>query len=315
MAVAPPIPHGPSVSRIGYLLVALSAAFAALNGVFGRLLIETGFTAEAVAAMRIYGAAILLAFIAGPYLRRLSRRDVLLILVFGAIAFVIGQGAYFQAITDIDVAIVLVIVFMAPLVVALYERLRGGVALPLYAYLAIVVAIVGLALAVLGGGKDIGALSVVGLGFAFLAMATYVTGVLMAARLPTSLPPLASTGTALCAAAVMWIAIVPPWALPFDRFDDPAVFQGRFGFTVPAWLAIAVVILIGSIGVYGAWVGGTALVGAGSSSMVGMVEPVLGAILAWTLLAQALTLVQALGIAVTIAAILVVERARIRRRL
>lgn len=315
MAAAPPIPHGPSVSRIGYLLVALSAAFAALNGVFGRLLIETGFTAEAVAAMRIYGAAILLAFIAAPYLRRLTRRDVLLIIVFGAIAFVIGQGAYFQAITDIDVAIVLVIVFMGPLVVALYERLRGGVALPLYAYLAIIIAIVGLALAVLGGGSDIGALSLIGLGFAFLAMTTYVTGVLMAARLPASLPPLASTGAALCAAAVMWIAIVPPWALPFDRFDDPAVFQGRFGFTVPAWLAIAVVILIGSIGVYGAWVGGTALVGAGSSSMVGMVEPVLGAILAWTLLAQTLTAVQALGIAVTIAAILVVERARIRRRL
>lgn len=314
VAATDSLPRGRAVSRLGYLLVALAAIFAALNGVFGRLLIETGFTAGAVAAIRIYGAAILLAFFAARYVRRLDRRGVVLIVVFGAIAFVIGQGAYFQAITDIDVAIVLVIVFMGPLVVALYERLRYGIDLPPYAYGAIVLAIAGLILAIFGGGSDVGTLSLLGLGFSVLAMSTYVTGVLMAARLPAALPPLASTGAALIAGALMWIAIVPPWSLPFDRFDDPAVFEGRFGFTIPAWVALVIVVVVGSIGVYGAWIGGTALVGAGSSSMVGMVEPVLGAILAWTLLAQTLTALQALGIAITVGAILAVERARIRRR-
>lgn len=303
-----------SASRLGYLLVALSAAFAAANGVFGRLLIQTGFTPEAVAAIRIYGAAILLAFIAARYVRRLTRKGLLVLVWFGVVGFVIGQGAYFQAIAEIDVAIVLVIVFLAPLVVAIYERIHLGVALPLYAYLAILLAIVGIALAVFGGGKGLGALSIVGLAFAILAMSTYAVNVIVATRLPRDITPLGNTGLSLIAGAVVWIAIVPPWALPFGSLDDPAVFDGRFGFTIPAWVAAAVVVLMGSVGVYAAWVGGTALVGAGASSMVGMIEPVLAAILAWTLLAQALSPLQAFGIAITVGAILTVERARIRRR-
>lgn len=303
-----------SASRIGYLLVALSAAFAATNGVFGRLLIQTGFTAEAVAAIRIYGAAILLAFIAARYVRRLTWKGLLALVWFGVVGFVLGQGAYFQAIAEIDIAIVLVIVFMAPLVVAVYERIHLNVTLPLYAYLAIALAIAGIALAVFGGGVGVGALSLVGLAFAVLAMTTYAINVVVATRLPRTITPLGNTGLSLIAGAVVWIAVVPPWSLPIDRLDEPAVFDGRFGFTIPAWVAAAVVVLIGSVGVYAAWVGGTALVGAGASSMVGMIEPVLGAILAWTLLAQALSPLQALGIAVTVAAILVVERARIRRR-
>lgn len=186
--------------------------------------------------------------------------------------------------------------------------------LPRYAYLAIVLAILGIALAIFGGGVGVGTLSAIGLAFALLAMISYVINVIVATRLPRDIPPLGNTGLALLAGMVVWIAVVPPWDLPFDRLDDTAVFDGRFGFTVPVWGAVAVVILIGSVGVYAAWIGGTALVGAGSSSMVGMIEPVLGAILAWTLLAQALSPLQAIGIAITVGAILVVERARIRRR-
>lgn len=311
MAVAPS-PARP-YRRLGYLLVALAAVFAASNGIFGRLLIETGFSADAVAAIRIYGAAVILVFVAAPYLRRLGRRDLLLLTVFGLIAFVLGQGAYFQAIERVDVAIVLVIVFMAPLVVAIYERVRHAVTLPVHAYAAIILAIIGLALAIFGGGVGIGAISILGLVFSVVATCTYVIGVILAARLPRALPPLANTGTAIVIGAIGWLAIVPPWTLPWDRFNATAVFEGRFGFSVPVWVAVLVVIVIGSIGVYATWIGGTKLVGPGSSSMVGMIEPVLGAILAWSLLAQSLSALQALGIAITVGAIVVVERARNRR--
>jgi probable blue pigment (indigoidine) exporter len=77
-------------------------------------------------------------------------------------------------------------------------------------------------------------------------------------------------------------------------------------------VAVLFVILIGSVGVYVTWVGGTSLVGAGASSMVGMVEPVAAALLAYGLLGQALAPTQALGIAIAVAGIVVVERARVR---
>ena len=77
-------------------------------------------------------------------------------------------------------------------------------------------------------------------------------------------------------------------------------------------MAVLFVILIGSVGVYVTWVGGTSLVGAGASSMVGMIEPVAGAMLASGLLGQNLAATQALGVAIAVAGIVVVERARVR---
>ncbi|MBJ7334215.1 MAG: EamA family transporter, partial [Thermoleophilia bacterium] len=50
----------------------------------------------------------------------------------------------------------------------------------------------------------------------------------------------------------------------------------------------------------------------GASSMVGMAEPVLGALFAWGLLGQHLATTQSIGIAIAVAGIIVVERARVR---
>ena len=113
-------------------------------------------------------------------------------------------------------------------------------------------------------------------------------------------------------AAVIWAFIVPPWTLPFDKLGETTTFAGRFGFSLPVWVAVLFVILVGSVGVYATWVGGTALVGAGASSMVGMAEPVLGALFAWGLLGQHLAATQSIGIAIAVAGIIVVERARVR---
>lgn len=64
------------------------------------------------------------------------------------------------------------IVFTAPLVVALYQRLVHNESLPRYAYGAMGISVLGLALAVLGSG-DVGTLSVLGIGLAVLTMVSY----------------------------------------------------------------------------------------------------------------------------------------------
>jgi drug/metabolite transporter (DMT)-like permease len=46
--------------------------------------------------------------------------------------------------------------------------------------------------------------------------------------------------------------------------------------------------------------------------MVGMIEPVAGAILAYVLLGQHLAPTQAIGVAIAVVGIIVVERARVR---
>jgi drug/metabolite transporter (DMT)-like permease len=296
---------------LGYAMVLASGLFAAGNGVFASLIIDAGVDPAALAATRIYGAALILVWLFLPHVRKLRRGHILPLALFGLIGLVLGQGAYFQAISNADVALVLVIIFTAPLVVAVYERIHLKEQLPLYAWLAILVSVGGVTLAILGEG-GIPAISLVGFLFAFVAMIAYAVSVILAARLPTAVPPLARTGACMVVAAVIWAFVIPPWTLPFDKLGDTTTFDGRFGFSLPVWVAVLFVILIGSVGVYVTWVGGTSLVGAGASSMVGMVEPVAGALLAYGLLGQALAPTQALGVAIAVAGIVVVERARVR---
>ena len=296
---------------LGYAMVLASGLFAAGNGVFASLIIDAGVDPAALAATRIYGAALILIWLFLPHVRKLRRGHILPLALFGLIGLVLGQGAYFQAISNADVALVLVIIFTAPLVVAVYERIHLKEQLPLYAWLAILVSVGGVTLAILGEG-GIPAISLVGFLFAFVAMIAYAVSVILAARLPTAFPPLARTGACMVVAAVIWAFVIPPWTLPFDKLGDTTTFDGRFGFSLPVWVAVLFVILIGSVGVYVTWVGGTGLAGAGASSMVGMVEPVAGALLAYGLLGQALAPTQALGVAIAVAGIVVVERARVR---
>ncbi len=304
--------RGVPFPRVGYALVALSAAFAAANGVAARGVIDAGITPREMSAIRIYGAALILLVTLLPHLRTIRRGDILALVPFALAVLVVGQGAFFQAISRLDVAVVLVVVFMAPLVVAVYERIFHAEKLPAYAYAAMIVAVGGLALAILGAGGGISRLSALGLVLAVIAMVSYSASVILAARLPTTLPPLARTGAALVIGSLVWAAIVPPWQLPFDVLDETVTFAGGAGFAVPVWVGAAFVIVVGSVGVYVCWVAGTGRVGAGAASVVGMGEPVLGAIFAWALLGQSLSNLQSLGIATTVGGIIVVEHARIR---
>jgi drug/metabolite transporter (DMT)-like permease len=299
------------VSRFGYALVAISAACAAANGVVARLVIDAGVSPRELSAVRIYGASLILAVAVLPHLRALHRRDIVQLVPFAVVGFVVGQGLYFQAISRLDIAVVLVVVFTAPLVVAIYQRVFHAERLPLYAYGAMGVAVIGLAMAILGGG-GVGELSALGLVLALLTMVAFSASVLMAARPQATLPPLARTGAALLIAALVWLVIVPPWTLPLDLLDETTSFDGRVGFSVPVWAGVAFVVVIGSVAVYACWVAGTSRVGAGAASVVGMAEPMLGAVFAWALLGQSLTALQSLGIATTVAGIAVVEHARIR---
>jgi len=297
---------------IGYSLVAASAGFPAFNVIFGRLLIDTGVRPLEVSATRIYGAALNLLVFLVPVLGRLRRGHIAPIVAFALVGLVVGQGTAFIAFSDSDVAIVLVIIFTAPLFVTLCERIRLRAVLPRHAYAAVVVAVAGVALAVAGGG--VGGITPRGFAFAVASMIAYGVSVVLASRLPGDLPPLARTAASMVAAAVAFCAIVPPWTLPFDLLDATATFPGRLGFGLPLWVAVAFTVLVGSVGVFVAWIAGTRIIGAGASSVVGMTEPVLAAAVAWALLAQDLAPLQVVGILVTKGAIAVVELARIRTR-
>lgn len=300
--------------RVGYLCVAAASALWGFNGVFSRIAMDGGIEPLELGAGRAFAAALLLLPFLLPHVRRLDRRGLWQIALFGLFGIVLSQGLYFESISRIDVALALVIVYTAPIPVAAYQRLRFGEVLPLRAYLGMLIAVVGVAMAVLGGGGGIGAIDGVGLAFAFATMAAYAMQVILAARQPTSLPPIARTGAGMLAASAIWMVVAPVWTLQYGLLDVLEPLEGRVDVSVPLWFAVAWVIVLGTVVPYLLFIVGATRIGPGAASVVGMAEPIVASFVAWILLGQVLSPVEFGGVALAIVAITYVERLRMRGR-
>ncbi|MGI9116366.1 MAG: EamA family transporter [Gaiellales bacterium] len=300
--------------RVGYLCVAVAAALWGFNGVFSRIAIDGGVGPLQLGAGRAFAAALILLPFLLPHVRRIDRTMLLPIALFALFGIVLSQGLFFEAISRLNVALALVIVYTAPIPVAAYQRLRRGEMLPGKAYVGMLIAIVGVAMAVLGGAGGFTSVDNLGLVFAFATTAAYAMQVILASRQPTALPPLARTGAALVTASAIWMVIVPAWTLPFGLLGLPEELQGRIDIAVPMWFAVAWVVLLGTVAAYLLFIVGAARIGPGATSVVGMIEPILAAFVAWILLGQSMTTVEIAGIVIAIVAITYVERARLSYR-
>ena len=260
--------------RTGYLMVIGGSVLFACTGVMSKAAIDGGVAPLELAAFRSYGASlILLPFLLLTF-RRLTRRDLVPVLLFALIGIVLAQGLYYQAISRMDIAVALVIVYTGPLLVAAYQRLFHAERLPVIAYIAMCLAVGGVAIAVLGESGGIGA--------------------------------------GMLAAALIWLPVIPVWHLPFNILGDPTQLTGRIDVSIPVGGAVLFTIVLGSVIPYALVITGITRIGAGAGSMAGMTEPIVAPLLAWFVLGQTLAPLQAVGITVTIACVAVVERQRFK---
>lgn len=301
-----------SQRTVGVVIVVFACTLFASTGVVARMAIDGGLDPTQVAAVRTYGGALLLLPFVVRAWRSFDRSMAGPVVAYALIGVFASQGLYFESISRMDVALALVISYIAPLPVALYRRLRLGERLPVWAYGAMVVAVGGLALAVLGG-NGVGELTPLGLVLAFLCMATFAVMLILGPKQPARVGPLARAGAPLLLAGAAWFVVVPVWTVPWDAMGASVALGGSLDLAVPLWATIAWVVVVGSAIAFAIILAGTARVGSGTASMLGMTEPIVGSLLAWLLLGQALTALQALGIVVTVAAVGVVEHARARR--
>lgn len=298
----------------GYLLVGGGSALFASTGVVSAVAFAGGVAPMELAALRSYIAGLILL----PFLlvaaRRLRRADVLPIVLFALVGIVLAQGFYYGAISRMDIAVALVIVYTGPLLVAAYQRVFHAERLPLVGYLAMALAVAGVAIAVLAGAGGVGAISLLGVGFALLTAVCFAGQAILGARQPTTLPPMARTGAGMLAAGLIWLPLVPVWTLPFGAVGDAAVFTGRFALEIPVGAAVLYAAVFGSVVPYALLIAGLGRIGPGAGSMAGMAEPIVAPLLAWLALGQLLTPLQVVGVALTIACVAIVERQRYRIR-
>ena len=298
--------------RTGAVLVIIACVFFALNGIVAKIAIDGGLSPISVAAVRTVGSALcLLPFVVLVW-RRFTRAMLPPMIAYAAIGIFASQALYFQTLSYLDVALALVLVYIAPLPIAIYQHVRRGERLPRYAYAVMVVAIGGVTLSVLGGSGGVGAVSIIGVCFGLATMITFAAMVILSARQPAQLGPMGRAGAPMIVAAVLYLFVVPPWAFPYDKLDDVVMLAGRFQLEVPLWTTLIWIVVLGSVVPFALVLAGNARVGSGAASMLGMTEPVVGSIAAWVILGQLLSLVQIVGILITVVAVAIVEHARTR---
>ncbi|MFY1651184.1 EamA family transporter [Solwaraspora sp. WMMB762] len=296
---------------LGLAMVVGASALFAINGTVSKLVLRAGLDAPQLTVLRAVGAftgLLVLSVVLRPGARRvrLRRREVPLLVAYGLTGFFLVPMLYFVAISRLPVGIALLFEYTAPLMVAVWAWAvqRQQVRSRLWAGLAL--SLLGLAcVAQVWGGLTLDPLGVAaGLGAAVMLAAYFLIG----ARGVQDRDTLSLTTWAFGASAIAGLIVraatagLNGWQPLLTRTDGG----------VPVALLCCYVVVLGSIVPYLMITGALRHLPATSVGIVGMVEPVFAATVAWVVLGagEALTPVQLAGGALVLTGVALAETAR-----
>lgn len=296
---------------VGYGMVTAGSILWGLNGPISRMALDAGVKPEQLAGWRVISAALLLTgclVIVRKMQWRVSRRALKSIVLFGILGVSVPQFLYYEAIARFDVGLTLVIVYTAPLWVAAFQRFAYGTRQPREVLAAMVLALVGVTLAV---GGDVEGASAIGFVLAVCTSLAYTLQLLLAERLDSDVPAAPRLALSMIFAAVVWLVVPVVHDVPTTLIRSDVPF-GTTGYEVPLLLLIGYVVIGGTILPYACLVGGVSRIGPVAAGVTGMVEPIVAIVLSWVLLGQDLSVVQVVGIAIVLTCVVASERARSR---
>jgi drug/metabolite transporter (DMT)-like permease len=301
--------RGPAV---GYAMVAASAALFAINGTVSKVILESGVTALRLTQARCAGALIGLGIIllaTRPSSLRTTRRELGFLAVFGVCGVAFVQLFYFAAISHLEIGISLLIQYTAPLLVALWARfvLKERVRRRVWAALGL--ALVGLSVMVdVWSGVP---LNTTGVALSFLAAVTFATYLLLAEHAVGRRDPVSLLVYGFLFATLFWAIIQPWWSFPFDEVAETVSLLGNLaGSSMPAWALVLRMVVLGTIAPFILMVGSLQHLPVTTVGLVAMLEPVLGALVAYVWLDEALAAQQLVGGAIVLGAIFLAQSAR-----
>ena len=229
---------------------------------------------------------------------------------YGIIGFAAVQAGYFLGIQrGVPLSLVLIIEFTAPIWIALWIKYVRKMFVPGSMWVAIALSLLGLVLlAQVWNGLSFDLIGLLGALFSAFALTAYF---LIGKSFGTSRSALSLTVWGLGMATLAWSSSMPVWQFPFEVFtidmDLQAVFAGN---TLPGWMLIIWIILMGTIVPYLFVISGLRLLSASTSSVIGMMEPVFAGIFAWIWLEQSWNGIQLIGAVVVLVGIYIADRAR-----
>jgi drug/metabolite transporter (DMT)-like permease len=297
---------------LGYVMVMTAATLWAVNGTVSKVILTTGLSSVQLAEVRSTGAFVVIALgLAAfrPEALRLRRAELPYFILFGAGGLALVQWFYFLAIHRLQIGIALLIQYLAPVVVALWARYVLHEPVRARIWVALALALTGLALVVeIWSGLSLNA---AGVAASLGAACAYALYILMAEHRIGERDPISLVCFGFLFASLLWAVVQPWWSFPGHVVGKDVSLHGHLSSAhLPVWSLLAWMILLGTIVPFGLLVASLRYIPATRAGIVAMLEPVVGAIVAWVWLGESLGGVQLVGAFVVLAAIFLAQSAR-----
>ena len=296
----------------GELYLVIGAIFFSLNGVIVTLVLDhmTTFRLAQVRAIGTFLLLFIITFIQDRNSLKSERREIPTLIFYGVFGYAMVQLGYFIGIAQgVPLSLVLIIEFTAPIWIVLWIKFvrKGAVANDMWA--AIALSLIGLVfVAKVWEGFTFDLFGTLGALGAALALAVYF---LMSQSQGTKRSAQAMVVWGMGVAGLFWSIVLPIWNFPTQIFTTSINLQGRFSdYSAPGWLLIAYIIVFGTMVPYLLVVGGIRRLSASTSSVIGMLEPVLAGAFAWIWLSQSWSAIQLVGGVIVLVGIYIADRAK-----
>jgi len=296
----------------GEFYLVIGAIFFSFNGVIVTLVLDhmTTFRLAQVRAIGTFFLLFLITFIQDRKSLKAERREIPTLIFYGIFGYAMVQLGYFIGISrGVPLSLVLILEFTAPIWIVLWIKFVRKTEVAKDMWVAIALALFGLILVAKvwqGFAFDlIGTLGAIG---AAMALAIYF---LMSQSLGTKRSAQAMVVWGMGFAGLFWSLVLPIWNFPTEIFTTEINLQGRFSdYSAPGWLLIAYIIIFGTIVPYLFVVGGIRRLSASTSSVIGMLEPVIAGVFAWIWLSQSWSAIQLAGGVIVLVGIYIADRAK-----
>lgn len=302
---------------LGYSLYLLGAFVFAFNGTVSKAILLSGFDAARLSQFRVTAAFVILFVVVAvqrPQRLRIKRDEWLPLIGYGVLGVAMTQYLFFVALRYLPVGVALLIEFTAPVFVALWFRFVLREPTRRMVWLALVIALLGLALvAEVWRGFSFDAIGLLAALGAALALSVHYLITDRQMRVPEPRDAVSLTMWGFGFAALFWVVAQPWWSFPWADFvgvSDPSL--GPIIGNRPIWFLSTWMVILGTAVPFWLVVAAMRHLRASQASVVGLIEPLLAILIAWVVLGEALSAPQLLGGVFIVIGVVLAERSRTR---
>ena len=296
----------------GEFLLVLGAFFFSLSGIVVTVVMKH-LPALRLAEVRSVSAVVILGtyvLCTRPEIIKVKKSEIPRLALYGVVGFAFVNFGYLYGIQrGVPLGLVLIIEFTAPIWIALWIKIvrRGFVANEMW--LAVALSFAGLILvAKVWEGFKFDLIGLIAASICAFCLAAYF---LMSEKIGKSREPIATMIFGMGFASIFWLVVLPPWTFPFHVFTQKMDLGGiAAGTMLPGWLLIGTAAIFGTVVPYMLVLSGMKMLTASTSSVIGMLEPVIAGAFAWIWFGQSWDWIQLIGAAIVLIGIYLADRAK-----